>query len=61
MHKSMENNIIGVCDHNSDIVVIKRSQLKSPEGFLGTLVYEAIHYKTHELDYTRGVRMSLQK
>lgn len=54
MHKSMEEEILGVCDHESDIIVIKRSRFKSPEQFLGTLVHEIIHYKTYTLDCTRA-------
>ena len=59
MHKSMEEEILGVCDHNSDMIVIKRSQLQSPERFLGTLVHEVIHYKTYENDCTRGFENEL--
>lgn len=59
MHKSMEEEILGVCDHNSDMIVIKRSQLQFPERFLGTLVHEVIHYKTHESDCTRGFENEL--
>lgn len=61
MHKSLEENILGVCDHKSDMIVIKRSQLKCPEEFLGTLLHEVIHYKTHQLDCTRAFENELTK
>lgn len=61
MHKSMEEEILGVCDHQADMIVIKRSQLKSPEQFLGTLVHEVIHYKTYASDCTREFENELTK
>ncbi len=61
MHKSMEEEILGVCDHQEDTIVIKRSQLKSPEKFLGTLVHEMIHYETYTLDCTREFENELTK
>lgn len=61
MHKSMEEEILGVCDYQLDIIVIKRSQLKSPEQFIGTLIHEIIHYKTHTSDCTREFENELTK
>lgn len=53
MHQSMKEEILGLCDRQKGMIIIKRSQLKSPEKFLGTLVHEVIHYKTNTLDCTR--------
>lgn len=61
MHKSLEEEILGVCDHQEDVIVIKRSQLKSPEQFLGTLVHEIIHYETYASDCTREFENELTK
>ena len=61
MHKSIGQEILGICDHYSDRIIIKRSQLKNSEKFLGTLVHEVIHYKTYSLDCTREFENELTK
>lgn len=61
MHKSIEEDILGVCDYKLDSIIIKRSQLKSPEQFLGTLVHEVIHYKTYSSDCTREFENELTR
>lgn len=61
MHKSTEYDIVGLCNRAADIIIIKRSQLESPEKFLGTFLHEAIHYKTSESDCTREFENELTK
>ena len=43
---------LGLWDHESHSIIIKRDQLRKLEDFAGTLVHESVHASSGKLDVT---------
>jgi hypothetical protein len=46
------SQVVGLCDHDSGLIVIRRDQLADPATYLGTLLHEVEHAITGARDCT---------
>ena len=52
---------LGLWDHKSRTIIIKRDQLKKLENFAGTLIHESVHASSGEVDVTQSFETELTK